>query len=1155
MSEIKQEISEIEMSEIKQETSEIEMSEDEDEIQEYSTTYHKIKTREKLSEEEIVLLEVILSTFPYLESPELIKTFPENKFEWRKSFIQTNYSHYSPKLLKIAANAFDKYGNTVLGVVAGHSGQIDAAQLLIDMGADIDVVDEFMGKQALHWAMWGSKETDEKILMVELLLKNNARTDIRCYGGTPLEYAKERKFFTCADLIEKYQYLRNLQNSEQATEEYKSDYIENPKTKQILPPLNDTIISPPLVKSDVIEKNSQEDIQIEESVDSLQMQVKPVNLVDRLIAKFEEFKLLSPDPKNDIYQRRSPESYLNYNVTRTEFSKKLYLITKAFFDTYQDELSPTDKFILFEAYTKVWRDIKGVMDIEDTDYAEQYNNTSFGKYSGSYNDRKPMLAGFNLKNIVFGKYYNSDMIFLSVDFTGADLRKADLPYSDFHYCNFIDSNLAGANLNQCRFNECNLEGVDLRKTDLCEASFEHCIMHGTQYVNKGVPGMSVYRSFKDNLFTACRDGNLTNAKQILKYFPYLLNQLVEGHTPLHAAAICGEVETMELLLKNGADIHAVNYMGREPFNEILLRMKPYNAHYSLEEFDKMVTLFVSAGLNLNGIVNGTKGYLGELAYLGALEAMKVLVAKGADIHLQDQYGNTPLFYAYFTQQEVARWLIKQGTKSSELVNIMKAKFQEYRKQSPAPEQDIYKKRSSNSVLSFNFTRTEFSKKLYLETKAFFEKHQDALSPSDKFILLKEYIQLWQDIQGVLDIQDTEYAEQYKRTSFSKYGNGYNDHVPMLAGFNLKKIAFGEFNHSDMIFLAVNFTESDFQKVKLLYCSFHDCNFTDSNLEKANFNQSLFQHCNMEGINLEQTYLENTHFVSCIMYNTTYYKDLWISNCFSDNLLTACRDGKLREAQQILKIYPNLLHHSNARGNTPLHLAVITGQIEIIEFLLKSGANIHAVNNNSIPPFCDSLLQVPPLKNIYSTESFTKLVTLFMKAGLDLNATANVSNSYLGHLASAGALDAIKILIAKGANINIQDQFGLTPLHHASCGVYKGCYEKEQEEVAKWLVSKGADKTIKTHQGEVALDFAKRFQHEGIINLLSTKPKPFFLQNLKIPLKKTNAATVANALWLSDKNADTTKAALKEFGFWAKSQNLSFDEKEVEKELSVYQMKK
>ncbi|MBL7481604.1 ankyrin repeat domain-containing protein [Legionella bononiensis] len=489
--------------------------------------------------------------------------------------------------------------------------------------------------------------------------------------------------------------------------------------------------------------------------------------------------------------------------------------------------------------------------------------------------------------------------------------------------------------------------------------------------------------------------------------------------------------------------------------------------------------------------------------------------------------------------------------STDLVERIKSRYQEFRKLSPDPECQL---NSYENWLRYKDERTRFCKNIYLETKYFFEAHQDDLSPTDKLVVLKEYIQLWEDVNGCLDIELTDFAEQYKGVKFGKDKISYNNSNPMLAGFNLKNIAFGDFYGNSLMFLAVDFTGADFTKTKMLLNSFNDCNFTHCNLTGANLCHTRFIKCNFEGVDLSKTHLWEASFDECIMHQTIKNKKdrNFRNKCFTDNLFTAIMSGKLNEAVRLITTFPALVHTRCEGGDTPLHLAVRMGQVEVIEHLLKNGARIDVENYSGQKPFCDILRHVPPYRDQYPLELFERILNLFIHAGLDLNNTAHRSRYYLENLALAGSLEALKILVAYGADINVQDRSGWTVLHHLAA--FKDRFENKQDEVVTWLLSIGADKNRTTTGGKTALDFAKYFEHREMVNLLRDPPYPFFLEHLKVKPRKLTAETVAHSLWLSDKDAKTTTASKSEFGFWASKQDLHFTQDDIEQCLTSYVMK-
>lgn len=68
---------------------------------------HYVKNEQKLSEAEQRALGKILSSFPHA-----------NNAAWPKMFAEFKADDIPKNLLLLAANAYDSYGNTVLGVAA-----------------------------------------------------------------------------------------------------------------------------------------------------------------------------------------------------------------------------------------------------------------------------------------------------------------------------------------------------------------------------------------------------------------------------------------------------------------------------------------------------------------------------------------------------------------------------------------------------------------------------------------------------------------------------------------------------------------------------------------------------------------------------------------------------------------------------------------------------------------------------------------------------------------------------------------------------------------------------------------------------------------------------------------------------------------------------
>lgn len=169
-------------------------------VQKHKFNEFYIRTSNELTNEEKKALSMVLPLFPNVVSSHYDRCNI-------KTFISADLSQYDAHILKLAANAYDRNGNTVLGVAA-EFGDVDAVEKLIALGADLNTPDDNMNKLALHWAInnkksFRAKDSLEAVEVVKRLLQHGARTDITCYGkSTVLDYSKSRGFTAAAHLIE-----------------------------------------------------------------------------------------------------------------------------------------------------------------------------------------------------------------------------------------------------------------------------------------------------------------------------------------------------------------------------------------------------------------------------------------------------------------------------------------------------------------------------------------------------------------------------------------------------------------------------------------------------------------------------------------------------------------------------------------------------------------------------------------------------------------------------------------------------------------------------------------------------------------------------------------------------------------------------------------
>ncbi len=116
-----------------------------------------------------------------------------------------------------------------------------------------------------------------------------------------------------------------------------------------------------------------------------------------------------------------------------------------------------------------------------------------------------------------------------------------------------------------------------------------------------------------------------------------------------------------------------------------------------------------------------------------------------------------------------------------------------------------------------------------------------------------------------------------------------------------------------------------------------------------------------------------------------------------------------------------------------------------------------------------------------------VVEVLMKHGADVNAKNNDGWTALMHSALNDEAEAAEVLLAHGANVNVKDNNGTTALMSAA--------QEGKTEVVEALLKHGADVNVKNNNGKTALMFAEEGRHREIISLIrshgakKSKPEP------------------------------------------------------------------
>uniref|UniRef100_A0A669Q863 Nuclear factor NF-kappa-B p105 subunit n=1 Tax=Phasianus colchicus TaxID=9054 RepID=A0A669Q863_PHACC len=156
-------------------------------------------------------------------------------------------------------------------------------------------------------------------------------------------------------------------------------------------------------------------------------------------------------------------------------------------------------------------------------------------------------------------------------------------------------------------------------------------------------------------------------------------------------------------------------------------------------------------------------------------------------------------------------------------------------------------------------------------------------------------------------------------------------------------------------------------------------------------------------------------------------------------------------------YNNIINMRNDLYQTPLHLAVITKQAEVVEDLLKAGANVNLLDRhgNSVLHLAAAEGDDKILSLLLKHQKASSMIDLFNGEGLSAVHMVVIANS----------LSCLKLLIAAGVNVNAQEQkSGRTALHLA--------VEEENIPLAGCLLLEGdADVDSTTYDGTTPLHIA------------------------------------------------------------------------------------
>lgn len=155
--------------------------------------------------------------------------------------------------------------------------------------------------------------------------------------------------------------------------------------------------------------------------------------------------------------------------------------------------------------------------------------------------------------------------------------------------------------------------------------------------------------------------------------------------------------------------------------------------------------------------------------------------------------------------------------------------------------------------------------------------------------------------------------------------------------------------------------------------------------------------------------------------------------------------------------------TDSKGQTGLHLALREPSPQVADILLNwSKTDINKLNAQGESPLMLAAIQ-----------GETELVKKLIKRGADINKTGWTP---LHYAATGGHEELIMLLVENNAYIDAESPNGSTPLMMAAM------YGSEQS--VKLLLQEGADPRLKNQQGLTALDFAQRGKRPDAVEAIA-----------------------------------------------------------------------
>lgn len=189
------------------------------------------------------------------------------------------------------------------------------------------------------------------------------------------------------------------------------------------------------------------------------------------------------------------------------------------------------------------------------------------------------------------------------------------------------------------------------------------------------------------------------------------------------------------------------------------------------------------------------------------------------------------------------------------------------------------------------------------------------------------------------------------------------------------------------------------------------------------------------------------------------------------LRSAAGAGDLEEVRQLLDQGADV-HAAGRGGVTPLIAAAYENRVDVARVLIEAGADVNIQDNTRQSAYL-----------ITTSEGYVELLRLTLAAGADVHSLDSYNGTGLIRAADRGHVDIIEELLKTDIDIDHVNRLGWTALLEA---IILGDGGPQHTEVVRLLVEAGADVNLPDGGGVTPLEHAERRGYTEIAKILREK---------------------------------------------------------------------